>query len=193
MVLVVKNTPASAGDVRDAGSIPEMWKIPWRRAWQPFQDSCLENPMDRGAWRPTAHGVTKSQTWLSDLACTHAHHFIPYLLYLLVVIIQDLTTCLLANYQYFFFYSVSSIILFSRPRSKPGTWWTVNEYWMSEAFACAPEGTCAYLYYSNSHTVLIGLLSLSDFSTKPLEGSWFFFCLYLFNAWHRINTCILNE
>ena len=139
MALVV-NTPASAGDVRDAGSIPETWKIPWRRAWQPFRDSCLENPMDRGAWWPAAHGVTKSQTRLSDLACTHAHHFIPYLLYLLLIIIQDLTTCLLANYQDFFFYSVSSIILFPRPRSKPGTCWTVNEYWMSEAFAVLLKG-----------------------------------------------------
>ena len=32
----------------------------------PFQYSCLENPMDRGAWQATVHGVTKSQTWLSD-------------------------------------------------------------------------------------------------------------------------------
>jgi len=57
MALVVKNLPASAGDLRDSGSIPEMWKIPWRRAWQPLQYSCLENP-----WRPTVHRVAKSQT-----------------------------------------------------------------------------------------------------------------------------------
>ena len=41
-------------------------KIPWRRAWQPLQCSCLENPMDRGACRATAHGVTKSQTQCSN-------------------------------------------------------------------------------------------------------------------------------
>ena len=34
-------------------------KFPWRRKWQPLQDSCLENPMDRGAWLGTVHRVTK--------------------------------------------------------------------------------------------------------------------------------------
>ena len=43
-------------------------KIPWRRAWQPLQCSCLENPMDRGAWRATVRGVTKSQPRLRDWA-----------------------------------------------------------------------------------------------------------------------------
>ena len=42
-------------------------KIPWRRAWQPLQYSCLENPMDRGAWWATVHSITKSQTQLNDL------------------------------------------------------------------------------------------------------------------------------
>ena len=37
-------------------------KIPWRRIWQPIQYSCLENPVDRGAWRATVHGVAKSDT-----------------------------------------------------------------------------------------------------------------------------------
>ena len=47
-------------------------KIPWKRAWQltPVFTSCLENPMDRGAWRAIAHRVTKSQTWLKRLS-TH--------------------------------------------------------------------------------------------------------------------------
>ena len=48
---------------------------PWRRSpWEgngnPFQYYCLENPMDRGAWRAIVHAVTKSQTWLNDWACT---------------------------------------------------------------------------------------------------------------------------
>ena len=38
----------------------------------PLQYSCLENPMDRGAWRATVHGVAKSRTQLSNLACIHA-------------------------------------------------------------------------------------------------------------------------
>ena len=51
---------------------PWVWKIPWRRKCNPLQYSCLENPMDRGAWQATVHGVAKSRTWLSDWSCTHA-------------------------------------------------------------------------------------------------------------------------
>ena len=52
---------------------PWVGKTPWRMAWGPTQYSCLENPMDRGAWMPAIHGVAKSQTWLSDWAHTHTH------------------------------------------------------------------------------------------------------------------------
>ena len=62
MALVEKNLPTNAGNVRDMGLIPGVRKIPWRRAWQPTSYSCLENPMDRGAWRATVHRVTKSDT-----------------------------------------------------------------------------------------------------------------------------------
>ena len=58
---VVKNPPASAGDV---GSIPGSGRS-WRRKWHPLQYSRLGNPMDRGAWQATGHGVMKSQTRLS--------------------------------------------------------------------------------------------------------------------------------
>jgi len=61
-VLVVKNQPVNAEDIRDVGFNPWVGKIPWRRAWQPLQYSCLENSMDRGAWQATVHRVTKSQT-----------------------------------------------------------------------------------------------------------------------------------
>ena len=56
----------SACNVGDLGFHPWVWKIPWRREWLPTLYSYLENPMDRGAWRATVHGVTKNQTWLSD-------------------------------------------------------------------------------------------------------------------------------
>ena len=46
-------------------------KIPWRKRSNPLQYCCLENPVDRGAWRATVHGVTKTQTWLKRLS-THA-------------------------------------------------------------------------------------------------------------------------
>ena len=49
---------------------PWVRKIPWRRKWHPLQHSCLRNPMDRGAWWATVHGVTK-QTQLSHWACRH--------------------------------------------------------------------------------------------------------------------------
>ena len=62
MVLVVKNQPAEAGDVRDAGSIPGWGRSPGGGHGHPLQYSYLENPMDRGAWWATVHRVTKSQT-----------------------------------------------------------------------------------------------------------------------------------
>ena len=45
---------------------PWVRKIPWRRGWLPIQYSCLENPMDRGAWWATVRGVAKIQKRLSD-------------------------------------------------------------------------------------------------------------------------------
>ena len=63
MALVVKNLPANSEDVRDVGSIPVEQEIGNSHLY-----SWLENPMDRGAWQATVHGVTKSQTWLKDLA-----------------------------------------------------------------------------------------------------------------------------
>ena len=62
MALVVKNPPASAGDVRDMGSIPVLRRSPGEGNGNPLQNSCLENPMDRGAWQAAVHGVKKSQT-----------------------------------------------------------------------------------------------------------------------------------
>ena len=53
---VVKNIPANAGDT---GSIPGWGRSPEEENDNPLQYSCLENCMDRGAWRATAHGVTK--------------------------------------------------------------------------------------------------------------------------------------
>ena len=62
MALVVKNPPANAGDLRDIGLIPGTGRSPGGGHGNPLQYACLENPMDRGAWQTTVHGVTKSQT-----------------------------------------------------------------------------------------------------------------------------------
>ena len=64
VALVVKSLPASAGDIRDVGSIPGWRRSPGRGHGNPLQYSCLENPTDRGAWRATVAGVTKRQTRL---------------------------------------------------------------------------------------------------------------------------------
>ena len=58
----------------DLGSIPGLGRSPGDGNSYPLQYSCLENSKDRGAWRATVHGVTKSRTWLSDflsLSLTH--------------------------------------------------------------------------------------------------------------------------
>ena len=59
VALVVKNPPASAGDVRDACLIPGLGRFPGGGNSIPLQYSCLENPMDRGAWRTTVRRVAK--------------------------------------------------------------------------------------------------------------------------------------
>ena len=59
MALVVKNSPASAGDIRDAGLIPGLERSPGEGNGNPLQFSCLENPMDRGAWQAIIHRVAK--------------------------------------------------------------------------------------------------------------------------------------
>ena len=67
-VLMIKNPLANDGDVRDADSVFELGRPPGEGNGNPFHCSCLENPMDRGAWRVTVHGVTKSRTPLKGLS-----------------------------------------------------------------------------------------------------------------------------
>ena len=64
VALVVKNPPSNARDIRDTSSIPGPGRFPGN----PLQYSCLENPMDRGAWWATVHRVAKSWTQLKRLS-----------------------------------------------------------------------------------------------------------------------------
>ena len=63
--LSVKNPPAS---VEDVGLIPGWGRSPGVGSGNPLQYSHLENPMERGAWKATVHGVTKSWTQLNDFS-----------------------------------------------------------------------------------------------------------------------------
>ena len=56
---MVKNPPANAGDARDWGSIPGLGRSPGQGNGNSLQYSCLQNPMDRGVWRATVHGVAE--------------------------------------------------------------------------------------------------------------------------------------
>ena len=62
VALVVKNPPANAEDIKHAGLISGSGRSPGEGNGNPFQYSCLENPMDRGAQQATIYGITKSQT-----------------------------------------------------------------------------------------------------------------------------------
>ena len=62
---MVKNLPANAGNTGEAGSISESGRFPGGRNDNRLQYSCLENSMNRGAWRATMYGVAKNQTGLN--------------------------------------------------------------------------------------------------------------------------------
>ena len=69
---VVKNLPAKAGDTGDTGSIPGLGRFPREGHGSPLQYSCLENPMDRGAWWATIHGVTRVRhNLVTEHTCIH--------------------------------------------------------------------------------------------------------------------------
>ena len=65
---MVKNPPANAGDTGEAGSIPGSGRSPGGDNGNPLSYSCLENPMDRGAWRASLYGVPESRTQLHTRA-----------------------------------------------------------------------------------------------------------------------------
>ena len=77
------DSKASAYNVGDLGSIPGSGRSPGEGNGSPLQYSCLENPMDRGTWWATVHGVAQSQTQLSDFTFVygvrhkiyHCYHF----------------------------------------------------------------------------------------------------------------------
>ena len=89
MALVVKNPTAKVGDVRDAGSIPGSERSPGGGNGNPPQYSCLESPMDRGAWRATVRSVAqKYVARISTITATTAEHSsLPTLNFIYIVIL----------------------------------------------------------------------------------------------------------
>ena len=73
---MVKNLPANAGDTRDAGAVLGSGKSPGEGTGNPLKYFCLENPMNRGVWRATVRGVTKSSTRLKRHAHTHPPYYV---------------------------------------------------------------------------------------------------------------------
>ena len=69
---MIKNPPANADDIRDAGSTPGSGRSSGGGHVNPLQYSCLENPMYRAAWRAAVHRIAQSRTLLERLS-THAH------------------------------------------------------------------------------------------------------------------------
>ena len=84
---MVKNLLANVGDVREAGSIPRSGRSTGGGHGNPLQYSCLENPLDRGAWRAAVNGVAKSQTRLKRLS---VHAFPTPSVYITALTVQDL-------------------------------------------------------------------------------------------------------
>ena len=89
VVLGVKNPPDNAEDIRNVGSITGRGRSPGEGHGNPLQYSCLENPMDIGAWRVTIHRVSKSQTQLKQLNTTHVYFKWIYLVQESYVLILD--------------------------------------------------------------------------------------------------------
>uniref|UniRef100_A0AC11E9P4 Solute carrier family 66 member 2 n=1 Tax=Ovis aries TaxID=9940 RepID=A0AC11E9P4_SHEEP len=78
VALVIKNIPANEGDLRDASLVPGLGRSPGEERGNPLQYSCLENPMDRGAWRAIVHRVAKSWTPLKRLSLHTQHTCIDF-------------------------------------------------------------------------------------------------------------------
>ena len=74
--LVAQMVKASAYNAGDPGSIPGLGRSTGEGNGNPLQYSCLENPMDRGAWQAIVHGVAKSLTRLSDFTSLHFKHLL---------------------------------------------------------------------------------------------------------------------
>jgi len=128
VVVVVKNPPANT---RDAGSIPGSGNSPRGGHSNRLQYSCLENPMDRGAWRATVHGVTQSQTRLKRLSTHTQSHSKTYILRLPGVRMQTSYNCIL--YEKFIYY---------HQKMKKAVLWSPNSSILHHELLTCGRSTC---------------------------------------------------
>ena len=110
---VVKNLPPSA---EDTGLISGLGRFPGEGNSNTLQYSCLENPMDSGAWRAMVHGVTKSWTWLSDSTAQHRAKFSLLNLYCILFLYLSLSALCSGKFPWCYIHLTFSIITFSLPR-----------------------------------------------------------------------------
>ena len=111
---MLKKPPANEGDIRDTSLIPGWGRSPGRGHGNQLQYSCLENPMDRGAWRATVHGVAKSRTRLKKLS-THTHMYTIKLLtfdFSFLKFKKIKKTLFWSKYLHLVFYTIASRITF---------------------------------------------------------------------------------
>ena len=128
MVLVVKTLGtctlarhllASAQDIRDAGSVPGLGRSPGKGHGNPLQYSCVENPMDRGAWWAIVHWVTNSRTQLKRLSMQPSlwsiSHICTWILEKTITLTRQIVV---SKVMSLLFHMLSSFIIAFLPRSK---------------------------------------------------------------------------
>ena len=101
---MVADSKESACNAGYPGSIPGLRRFLGKGNGYPFQYSCLENSMDRGAWWAAVHGITKSQTGVSDLTLSHFHHRISLIFVCVCVclcVCVCVCVCVLSHIQLF--------------------------------------------------------------------------------------------
>ena len=160
MVLVVKNPPANAGDIRDTGLIVESGRSPEGGYGNPVGYSGLENPIDRGVWRATVHRVTKSWTWLKGLSM-HTHRLMDIGYYTLGynLILHYLSCC--SNW-----FSFSLWELF---KLAPVSLWPIIVGFIFSAF---PSSLYLYLQDTPGSSHLFPVPALESTATVKNSGSF---------------------
>ena len=123
-----KESSCSARVAGDMGLIPGSGRSPEGGHGNPLQHSCLENPVERGAWRAMVHRVAKSQTWLKQLACAHPVDQAPFVektvfapLYCLCSLVKDQLTVFMWVHFWTLFCSIDLFVYSFVSTTLP--WW----------------------------------------------------------------------